>query len=333
MPDRLHVACSTDARFAADCAVMLSSLVATNAPERLHVHLLHDDSLTASEVASLRAIVTESGAGFTSLTELEERATGLSRSDRFPVRAWYRVWLPELLPELERILYLDADILVTAALHPLWETDLRGHLLAAVTNPLYASMVPRVQTELGLPDGASYFNSGVLLIDLDAWRAAGTTDAVLDFAARHPDLIWPDQDALNGVLHADRLHLHPRWNAMPGLWELPRRFLPYTHSQAQEAAAAPVVVHFVGPHKPWHYRSRHPYRAQFFAYLAQTPWRERPIEGRSAWQALLRALPAYWAYRVEVAVDRWPRGSQEAWWRLRASLGRLRRMGRRAGWR
>ena len=314
----LHIACSTDRYFAPDCAVMLASLVATNAGRPLTVHFLHDASLPADDVEALGAVVTGGGgAAFQAIDLTGSRAGELARSERFPSQAWYRVLLPELLPDLPRVLYLDADTLVVDSLTSLWELDLQGHLLGAVTNPLLDSMVPRIQQDLGLPGGDSYFNSGVLLIDLDAWRTEGVAEAIIEFAQSHPASPWPDQDALNGVLHGRRLHLHPRWNAMPGLWNVPRRYLPHTEEEVREAKRNPAIVHFVGPHKPWHYRNRHPYRDTYFAYLAQTPWRGRSMEGRSLWQAVLRPLPWLWAYHLEVGAEGARRWLVEARGRVR----------------
>jgi lipopolysaccharide biosynthesis glycosyltransferase len=300
----LQIACSTNDRFAPDCAVMLASLVATNAAELVHVHLLHDESLSAASLDALRRVVVGSGARFDARAVAVDPHRRWPGSERFPVNAWYRVRLPELLPGVERVLYIDADALITARIDELWSADLDGALVGAITNPLYEKMIPRIQSELGLPDGTSYFNSGVLLIDLDAWRTAGITDAICLFVAGHA-IVWPDQDALNGVLHGRRLRLHPRWNAMPGLWELPTRYLPYTSDEIREAKASPAIVHFVGPYKPWHFRSRHPFRAEWFQYVERTPWRGRPVEGRSVWQAMLRPLPTVWGYNIEVTVARW----------------------------
>ena len=299
---------------------MLASLVATNAPESIHVHLLHDKSLSAGSLDALRRLVVDSGARFDARAVVVDPAGRWPGSERFPVNAWYRVRLPELLPGVERVLYIDADALITAGIGELWTTDLEGTLVGAITNPLYEKMIPRIQSELGVPDQASYFNSGVLLIDLDAWRRAGITDAIRSFVAGHA-IEWPDQDALNGVLHNRRLRLHPRWNAMPGLWELPARYLPYTSDEIREAKGNPAIVHFVGPYKPWHFRSRHPFRTEWFQYLERTPWRGRPVEGRSVWQAMLKPLPTVWAYNVEVNVAR--RREQLYWFRhrLRAKLG------------
>lgn len=300
----MEIACCTDARFAPDCGVMLASLLDRNPDANIRVHLLNDESLSAQDSAALRSIVLSAGGSFTSVPVTSEPTSRLSHSERFPPRIWYRVLLGELLRDLDRVLYIDADALIAGPLSQLWETDLSGHVVGAVTNPLYDRMVPRVQSELGLPDRQSYFNSGVLLIDLQAWREEEIGRSVLRFAACHPGLIWPDQDALNGILHERRLPLQPRWNAMPGIWGLPMRYLPFPREEIRQARAAPAIVHFVGPHKPWHYRSRHPYRHEYFRYLNATPWRGREVEGRSPWQTVLRALPMIWAYRTEVLAAR-----------------------------
>lgn len=197
-------------------------------------------------------------------------------------------------------------------------------MLGAVTNPLLNDMVPRIETQLGL-DRRSYFNSGVLLIDLDGWRREGIMPRLIEFARTHPGLSWPDQDTLNVVLQDSRLPLHPRWNAML-LWELPKRFLPYSEDDIASARHAPAIIHFIGPHKPWHYRSRHPFRRQFLSYLEQTPWRDLPMEGKSLSQTLLRPLPWLWSYHIDLAAEQWPKRAQSTWWQMRrAAVERARR--------
>ena len=301
-PTRLHVACNVSDAFAADAAAMLASLVHSNPADDLHVHLLHDDSLSPESVAALAGIAHRAGASLTPLHVDPVQVGALPASDRFPPLTWYRVLLPELLPELPRVLYLDTDTLVLAPLRPLWELDLEGAWLGAVANPLFRSMRSRVESDLGLPPGAPYFNSGVLLLDLDAWRAHGVTRRVTDLVEGGAAVEWPDQDALNAVLHGRWRELHPRWNAMPALFELPRRHCPHPAAEVREAVADPAVVHFVGPHKPWHYRNRHPLRAEWFRHLQTTPWAGRPVEGRSARHVVLRPLPALWSLRIELAL-------------------------------
>lgn len=313
------MACSVSESFAPDAAAMLSSLVRSNPPAEVHVHLLHDETLSSGSVRQLAQIVERAGGTCAPRPVDPARAAALPASDRFPRLTWYRMLLPELLPDLSRALYLDTDTLVVAPLQPLWQTDLGDRWLGAVTNPLFPSMRRRIEADLGLPGGALYFNSGVLLLDLDAWRANDVTERVLEVVASGVPIVWPDQDALNAVLHEHWLPLHPRWNAMPALFELPRRHAPHPATLVREAVADPAVVHFVGPHKPWHYRSRHPFRDSWFRHLEATPWAGRPVEGRSARNALLRPLPALWALRIELALAFAQRRRATAVARLRAA--------------
>jgi lipopolysaccharide biosynthesis glycosyltransferase len=73
------------------------------------------------------------GAQITTHRVDEERLAGVPHS--FSLVTWYRVLLPELLPVLDRVLYLDCDLIVTDSLDPLLDVDISGHLVAAVTNP------------------------------------------------------------------------------------------------------------------------------------------------------------------------------------------------------
>jgi lipopolysaccharide biosynthesis glycosyltransferase len=204
---------------------------------------------------------------------------------------WYRVFLPDLLPAVDRVLYLDADTLVVDALAPLWETPLDGAYVGAVTNvlePQYAGH----PAELGLPPGRRYFNSGVLLFNLAAMRAGDCTAEILRIA-RGERLLWPDQDALNVVLGGSRVELHPRWNVMNSLLLFPQARDVFGAGVLADACRDPGIVHFEGPGlaKPWHYLSKHPARDAYHAHRAQTPWPDVAIEGRTWANRLLRPLP------------------------------------------
>jgi lipopolysaccharide biosynthesis glycosyltransferase len=283
---------------------MLSSLVAQNAAESLHVHLLYDGSLPAADVKSLSGLVTEAGGRFDAIDVPPDSSRRWPDSDRFPANAWYRVRLPELLPDVRRVLYIDADTLIVAPLQELWDTELDCSPLAAVTQYLYPAMVARVADDPRL-SVADYFNSGVLIFDLARWRSESITDEIAAYVGdRSHQLVWPDQDALNAVLHARRHVLHPRWNAMTGIWELPDRQLPYGVGDLSEARADPAIVHFIGPYKPWHFRCKSRYRAEWWRCLERTPWRDRQLEGRSLRHAVFKPLPTVWAYNLEVAIDR-----------------------------
>ncbi|MBI2382590.1 MAG: glycosyltransferase family 8 protein [Gammaproteobacteria bacterium] len=214
--------------------------------------------------------------------------------ERIPGIMWYRIFLPELLPEQSRVLYLDADTLVVDSLLPLWDSDLGDCVIGAVTNVLEPQHRQR-PAQLGLSDSSGYFNSGVLLMNLDLMRKEDSTRQIVEHAARHGHhLLWPDQDALNVVFAGKRHPLHPRWNCMNSLFHFPYSRDVYGEVQLREAVAAPAILHFEGPGhaKPWHFENRHPFRRQYYRHMRGTGWpMPRPV-GLSAIAVLRRLVPA-----------------------------------------
>lgn len=317
----IHIACQSSEELAPDCGVMLRSLLSTNPGERFVIHYLHGDSVGPETRARLEGVVTDLGARWEPIRITDRLITGFPVLERYGGSiVWFRLLLPRLLPELERVLYLDADLLVLEPVRPLWEIDLAGRCLAAVTQPLLRRERQRVVRDLGVPDAGRYFNTGVMVMDLGRLRSSGLMQAAERVPReRRVPIPWVDQDALNVTLWAERLDLHPRWNVMNPCFELPARYLPWPRREVEEATARPAIVHFIGPYKPWHYRLRHPYAAQWFAHLEKTPWHGRPQEGRSTRHTLLKALPPPVALGYEITEYAVQRGV--------AASGRVARQG------
>jgi FkbM family methyltransferase len=300
----IHVACQSTSQFAPDCAVMLRSLLAQNPSEELIVHFLYGENISSGDRNRLAEIVTGLGASWEPVRVPDSLLAGLPAMERYGgLTVWFRLLLPRLLADLDRVLYLDADLLVLEPVRPLWETELAGGCLAAATQPLIGVDKRRVTRDLGLPDPRRYFNTGVMVMDLDRLRSTGLMlEAERVPRERGRPVPWADQDSLNVALWDQRIDLHPRWNVMNPCFELPARYLPWRPEEILAATTHPAIVHFIGPYKPWHYRLRHPYADRYFAHLEQTPWRGRRIrEGRSLRHGVLRKLPPYAAWRYEQA--------------------------------
>lgn len=272
-PTTIEVAFATDRTYVPHAAVMLRSLIASQGPERVRAHFMHPSSLPRGTRERLRAMVESAGAAIEFHPIRASAVRGLPAMDRIPPVMWYRLLLPELLGDEQRVLYLDCDLLVVDDLEPLWRIDLEGCQVGAVTNLLPSDLRHR-PAALGLSE-AGYFNSGVLLIDLDAWRLSGCAREMAELARRNPErLVFPDQDALNIVLGSSRLALHPRWNCQNSVlyYDWAREVLG--EEAVAQARAHPAIVHFEGPAqaKPWHPGSPHIYRDEYLRYRAQTPW-------------------------------------------------------------
>jgi lipopolysaccharide biosynthesis glycosyltransferase len=274
MAGTLHLACAADGTYIAHCAAMLHSVLDQRGELELSIHFLHEPDLETSSRDAMVSMV-EGGSAAITFHEIPNAAVaGLPVHGYFTAAIWYRVLAPELLGELDRVLYLDADTIVVDSLAPLWEVDLHGKIVAAVTNvlePQYAAH-PR---QLGVPESHQYFNTGVLLMDLATMRRDGWATALFDYAkAAGEELIWPDQDTYNVVLGAHRLALHPRWNCMNSVMHLEASVEVFGTEAVAEARAKPAIRHFEGPgpNKPWHYMCDWTLRDAYLVHRRQTPW-------------------------------------------------------------
>lgn len=307
----VRIACACDDAYAPHLAALVASLAESRGPERIEVTLLAGPALADATIDELERFSVTVGIELNPVRMPEAALAKVATLPPFgsysPV-VWYRLFLPELLPERERVLYLDTDTLALQSLEPLYSHDLDGCVLGAVASPMSQKSVAHCRL-IGMGPAEDYFNSGVLLMDLVRMRESGFTEAVLSAAATAPALTFADQDALNLACREHWLRLHPKWNALSHLW-LPHGAVgarapasPYSDLQLEAAARSPALVHFEGPVfvKPWFFRSIHPHREIYRAMRQRTPWPLSQLEGHTRSAAMLRRLPLGWQY----ALSRW----------------------------
>lgn len=291
-----HLALATDAAYLPWCATAIRSALQATPERRIVVHLLHAEDVTGPDRERLRAMVADAGATLDLLAVAELPLGGLPPAVEAHGGAvsCARMLLPEVLPLVDRVVYLDADTLTCSSLDELWSTPLDGAAVGAVRNVVEPGMRDRL-ARLGVQDPRRYLNSGVLVMDLRRMREAGSADALLRCVRdRGPELLWVDQDALNLVLGDAWAELHPRWNAQNSFWDWPVWAQEVLGGTAlAEATAEPAVLHFEGPSlcKPWHYLCRHVHVDAYRAALSQTPWAGQPLADRTVLTRAVRRLP------------------------------------------
>ena len=161
------------------CAAMLHSLLKIE-PGPVVVHAFFEPEVPQELVASLAGMVEGLGGEIS----VERVDPGLTRelAGYAPPASWLRIFLAELFPELDRILYLDCDLIVTAPLTPLWSVDLEGACLGAVTTVFPSPAWGDAHCAgLGLASPDLHFNSGVLLMNLRELRAGGYAKRLVAF--------------------------------------------------------------------------------------------------------------------------------------------------------
>ena len=289
----LHVACAAEGKeYVAHSAAMLTSLLACHPRDEVQVHYMHGPDVSARDERRLAAMVDAAGGSISFLRIPDTRIEGLPTRDFTRKATWYRIFLPELRPDVDRMIYLDSDALVVDSLLPLWRTELGENYLAAVTNVFEHHYADRPK-QLGLAGTHVYFNAGVLLMNLDAMRRDGCTERLLDYGVSNAArLLWRDQDTLNVVLGSRRLPLHPRWNCMNAFFVFPWAAEVFGVEALDEAKRNPAVRHFEGPdhNKPWHLFADPDLRALYVRHRRQTPWPRARVTGRTPGNLLRLAV-------------------------------------------
>ncbi|MGC6769263.1 glycosyltransferase family 8 protein [Enterococcus sp. LJL51] len=183
----------------------------------------------------------------------EEYFSNAVESDRIPKTAYFRIVIPELFRDkgVERLLYLDCDMVAAADITNLWSVDLSDYLLAAVEDAGFHHRLEKMELPVV---STCYFNSGLMLINVDAWLKNDISQKVLNFIDKYPEkLRFHDQDALNAVLHDRWLRLHPSWNAQSYIMERSKQHPTAQGEQEyRETRKQPKIIHYSGHIKPWH---------------------------------------------------------------------------------
>jgi len=276
----MNIVCTIDNRYIRHCAVMLRTLHESNPGEDLTVYIVHE-ALDPNERAKLVGYL---GTFLPSLSLLQVEPELLKAFPVFghiSIATYFRLLLPSILPPLlERVLFIDSDIVINGSLGKLWETSLDGHAIAAVTD----RNLDMQRQRLGLAPDSPYFNAGMMLIDLNRWRQDNVLERGMDYAKANSDKLnnW-DQDVLNHLFEKRVLLVHQRWNAMSHLWGLDPAWLEARgglSEEEQEAVADPAIIHFAGGGfaKPWSHRCPHPWKDRYRTVLASTPWADVPLD-------------------------------------------------------
>ena len=282
--DPVVIVSAADGHYARPLAVMLGSLVAHLGPERsLQAHVI-DGGIPQA----LRACIEQSlptGRVRLEWHEPDRSALlGVPLWGRMPISTYDKLLVPELLPEeLRKAIWLDADTLVLADVGALWDMPLQGMHALAVQD----SLVPFIGSRFGvagyrdraIAPGAKYFNAGVMVVGLEAWRRGDIAGTALRYVKQYSRRVsfW-DQEGLNAALAGRWTELDPAWNTSA---TMTARSLGASHM------AGPRILHFSGAVKPWKYHVRSPLYETYNRYLDATPcsgvrpaasWRSRAFK-------------------------------------------------------
>ena len=241
---KLSIAYAPDDGYINMTVVSMFSAVQNNADSEIEFIILYS-KLSKKSINKLNSIKSKFNCNIRYIKIDESEFSEFPMSKWVTVQAWYRIKIPDLCPDLDKVLYLDCDTMVNQPLKDLFKIDLKNNYVAAVKD---VWDVDKHLKRLSMISD-SYFNSGVMLINCEQWRKDKLYQKIKDYAITNKKIIkFCDQDSLNKVIDNRKINLHQKYNFMDTWW---RNY--YNQYEAddlrayEEAKLNPVIVHLTGP--------------------------------------------------------------------------------------
>lgn len=263
----MNLLLTLDENYLLPCKVMLDSFFASNPQEKdVTVYLLHS-AIPGGKLSELDTFCADFGARLIPIAVEPTLFESAPTSKRYPKEMYYRLLSPLILPrQVERVLYLDPDMLIINPLRPLWEQNLGGNVFAAASHTGLTEMANEIN-QRRLDTEHEYFNSGVMLIDLKAARDLVTAENVFRCVSEHEkELILPDQDVFNMLYGKQTLPVEDvLWN-----YDV-RNYAKYLIRSSGShdlnwVMDNTAVLHFCGKNKPWHADYKNPFGMLYLHY-------------------------------------------------------------------
>ncbi len=242
--DKINIFYATDDRFVRYTVVSLKSLIENANKKREYVIHILNAGLTNENVALLKELeqpqfeiafsdVRENLASFSSLLPIR---------DYYTKTTYYRFFISEMFPEYNKAIYIDSDTIVLGDISKLFDTNIDGFFVGAcheqvmIQEPIYGKYVESV---LGI-SRASYFNAGVLLMNLDMFREHQVIKEFARLLSVYTFVVTQDEDYLNLILKDKIFWLDQSWNSE-------------TFKEIPVKEKDMKIIHYVMVNKPWHY--------------------------------------------------------------------------------
>ena len=256
-----NFAFGVDKNFVPPMGIMLTSLAENNPKYNFRIHAFIN-SIFDEDIKKLRAFIADTPNIELDLYRVDDAAFDHLFVDRGYTAAVYdRILMAQILyPEVEKIVYIDADTLCVGDVSEIATLDFEGNVLMAV--PDSGDWLVEHKPNIGLAQNDCYYNSGFLYVDLRRWNEFGLSEKMMALLHERR-LPMQDQDAINLLARHITKPLPKRFNQFVLLKEEP-----------SEVPTDTIFIHFAGRVKPWQPWCDHPQRAIYDEYRNRSLWRE-----------------------------------------------------------
>jgi len=276
--NHIHILVTFDSNYIQPFKTMLYSLVKNSENENFIIHLLHS-TISDEDISRLYLYCRSFDVELIPIKIDRAYFKEAPVSQKYPQEMYYRLlshlWLHN---DIKKILYLDPDILILNSIKPLWNTDLKGKIFAAASHSGIGDIVNKVN-KVRLGTDNDYFNSGVLLIDLDKARKHINREDVFNCVENiKKDLILPDQDVLNYLYGSNIIPLDDT------VFNFDARYLSQYYIKTNGKANMDwvientIILHFCGKQKPWKKTNMYKFTSLYKHYMVLSKRHEEKIK-------------------------------------------------------
>lgn len=250
----MNILVTLNSNYIEQLIVMLTSLVKSEDNEKFDVYIVHS-SLDEDDILLIERSLCKDRCKINNVKIPDGMFDEAPVTDRYPKEMYYRIFAAQYLPEsLDRILYLDPDIVVINSISSLYNMDMGCNFFAAASH-VSKSLKKINEIRLDMPEDSTYINSGVMLLNLKELRAKQNILEVYNYIDNKKVLfLLPDQDVINGVYADKTVHI----DAM--IYNLSDRYLYLYNANPKNISAKrdmrwvahnTSIIHYCGRNKPW----------------------------------------------------------------------------------
>lgn len=275
-PGAVHIVLAADKKFLPFCAATMASVL-DNSPRQddLHFHILTDAPFPELDVTRFDKLRRIRDFEWEQHIVSGDNFQDLRTTPGISVATYFRLMLPSVLPEsIEKVVYIDCDLVVLDRIRKLYDIDLEDRLLLGVED----SISIHYNEQFGDSRDAIQVNGGVLVMNLRGLRDANYREEIRRYIeANKFTIILGDQQILNCVFGKRAAYVHPRWNVHGSMFvedwrkqSVGERNL-YRLAEIEAAVRTPAIIHYTYKRKPWQ-SNEHPRYTDYLRYLRMTDY-------------------------------------------------------------
>lgn len=278
---KFDVTINTDNNYVQHAMATLCSLFENNKEHEITVHILQKD-LTEKSHEYFDGLAHRYGNHIKYYTVDESRLQGVQFRKNRPLSmaAYYRLLLASTLPrDIEKVLYLDCDMIILRDITEIFHIELNDYALAATLDDFPYDQQHRLQLHMEADERT--FCSGLMFVNLKYWRDHNVEPGLLEYAKRHRDVVYlHDQDVLNYFFKKKWFLLPPKWNRLAGRLT-PDNISIYKKFDVDDYRFAPMLIHYASVDvKPW-YDVRSPDKKEYLKYLGLSGFKDASFSPKS----------------------------------------------------